>query len=62
VSALTGNDWNAERGEAIVGVTRDAGLENGSLAQTAAAIRDTLVVLTMQLVFRATMLMRHLNY
>ena len=62
MSALTGNDWNANRREAPAGVTRAAELENVRAVRKMAAIRDTMVVLAMQLVFRATMFLRHLNY
>ena len=62
MSALTGNDWNANRSEAVAGVTRAAGVENIPSSQKISAIRDTMVVLAMQLVFRVTMFLRHLNY
>jgi hypothetical protein len=62
LSALTGSDWNANRSEAVAGVTSAAGVENVPVSQKTSAIRDTIVVLAMQLVFRVTMFLRHLNY
>jgi hypothetical protein len=60
VSALTGNDWQAERGQAAdaIPVGQAAPLLNDKLA----LVRDTLMVFSMQLVFRVTMFLRHLNY
>jgi hypothetical protein len=62
VSTLTGNDWNAERGEAVAGMSRPGGFESVSIPGKMEAIRDTLIVLSMQVVFRLTMFLRHLNY
>jgi hypothetical protein len=62
VSALTGNDWNADRGDTVAEMARTGGFESISIAEKVAAIRDTLIVLSLQLVFRLTMFLRHLNY
>ncbi len=62
MSALTGNDWNADGGETVAGMARAGGFESVSIAEKVAAIRDTLIVLSMQVVFRLTMFLRHLNY
>jgi hypothetical protein len=62
VSALTGSDWNAERGGSVVEMARARGFEKPSIGQKLAAARDTLIVFSMQIVFRATMFLRHLNY
>ena len=61
MSALTGNDWNAERGDTVAEMARAGGFQS-SIADKVAAIRDTLIVLSMQLIFRFTMFLRHLNY
>ena len=62
MSALTGNEWNADNGGTAIEMTRRAGLENASIGQRLIAVRDTLIVLGMQIVFRTTMFLRHLNY
>jgi hypothetical protein len=62
VSALTGNDWNAERGDTAAGMACAGRFPSVSIAERVAAVRDTLIVLSMQLIFRFTMFLRHLNY
>lgn len=62
MSALTGSDWNAERGGSAVETTCGSGLDRAPVRQKLAAVRDTLIVFSMQIVFRATMFLRHLNY
>ncbi len=62
MSALTGSDWNADRGGSSAEMTRTAGFDKAPVRQKLAAVRDTLIVLGMQIVFRATMFLRHLNY
>jgi len=60
VSALTGNDWQAEGSP---GAEREqAADKEPSWGGTLAALRDTLIVFSMQLSFRVTMFLRHLNY
>jgi hypothetical protein len=60
VSVLTGNDWQAEGGKAAEAVAR--GHRAPTWSETLTAVRDTLIVFGMQLVFRVTMFLRHLNY
>jgi hypothetical protein len=62
VSYTTGNDWNMDRGGTAAAMTRAAGFERISMRHRVAAVRDTLIVLAMQIVFRTTMFLRHLNY
>lgn len=62
MSSLTGSDWNVDRGGTAAAMTRAAGFERISIRQRVAAVRDTLIVLAMQIVFRTTMFLRHLNY
>ena len=62
MSSLTGNDWTEDRGGTAAAMTRAAGFESTSLRLKVAAVRDTLIVLAMQIVFRITMFLRHLNY
>ena len=62
MSALTGSDWNADRGGSVVETAAARSSAKPSIGQKLAAARDTLIVLSMQIVFRATMFLRHLNY
>lgn len=62
MSALTGSDWNADSGGSAAEMTYAAGFEKSPVRQKLAVIRDTLIVLGMQIVFRATTFLRHLNY
>ncbi len=62
MSALTGNEWNANSGGSTVEATRAIDFQGVSVRQRLVVIRDTLIVLGMQIVFRATMFLRHLNY
>ena len=61
MSALTGSDWNADRSGPAAEMAY-TGFGKSPVRQKLAAIRDTLIVLGMQIVFRATMFLRHLNY
>ena len=60
MSALTGNDWqsNGDRAGTAVATSYSA----PSASDRLTAIRDTMIVFSMQLVFRVTMFLRHLNY
>jgi hypothetical protein len=60
VSALTGNDWQANGDH--VGKVVATNYSAPSASDKLTAIRDTLIVFSMQLVFRTTMFLRHLNY
>jgi hypothetical protein len=51
-----------DRGGTAAAMTRAAGFERISMRHRVAAVRDTLIVLAMQIVFRTTMFLRHLNY
>jgi hypothetical protein len=62
VSALTGNEWNANPGGSTVEMARAVDFEGVSVRQRLIVVRDTLIVLGMQIVFRTTMFLRHLNY
>jgi hypothetical protein len=62
VSALTGNDWNVNQGGAAAEMSTLAARKPVTMRQRVAAVRDTLIVLGMQIVFRVTMFLRHLNY
>jgi hypothetical protein len=55
-------DWNTNRDDAAVPVALTAGFEEIFMRKTLVAVRDTVIVFGMQMVFRATILLRHLNY
>jgi hypothetical protein len=59
MSALTGNDWQATEAQSAEAL---AAPSTRPFVDKLIAIRDTLIVLGMQLVFRITMFLRHLNY
>jgi hypothetical protein len=60
VSAVTGNDWQVKAGPAAepAAVT----VKEPELGHMLAVLRDTLIAYGMQLSFRVTMFLRHLNY
>jgi hypothetical protein len=60
VSAVTDNDWQATGGRASRPVAPETVAR--PWAEKLVALRDTLIVFSMQLVFRVTMFLRHLNY
>jgi hypothetical protein len=62
VSALTGNEWNVNQSGTAAEMSLLAASKPVTMRQKVAAVRDTLIVLGMQIVFRVTMLLRHLNY
>jgi hypothetical protein len=62
VSALAGRNWEVGRSDAAAEVARTEVPQEALTRQTLTAIVDTMVVLVMQVVFRVTMFLRHLNY
>ena len=60
MSAFTSNDWPAESGGAAE--VLEAVQQAPTRSQKFEAARDTLIALGMQLSFRVTMFLRHLNY
>ena len=60
MSALTGNNWQAEGGQAAP--AQIAGRASATYSERLVIARDTLIVFSMQIVFRITMFLRHLNY
>ncbi len=53
--------WNASRGAVAVAIPA-SNLEGRSMRETIAAIRDTMIVFALQIVFRVSLFLRHLNY
>lgn len=62
MSALTSNDWNVDRGPAGAEMALSIGFEETPMREKLVAARDTLIVLGLQIVFRAVMLLRRWNY
>jgi hypothetical protein len=60
VSALTGNDGQTAGG--LAAEREQAAAKQAPRSAKLAALRDTLIVFSMQLSFRVTMFLRHLNY
>ncbi len=58
--SLTGSDWQSDLDDAA-GALAAVSAER-SYAEKLVAVRDTVIAFSMQLVFRATMFLRHLNY
>lgn len=62
MSALTRTDWNTHRGPVEAEMALSAGFEEVAMREKLVAVRDTLIVLGLQLMFRAVMLLRRWNY
>ena len=62
MSALAGNRWNSQSEETVAAMPFPKNVEETAMRDRISAIRDTLLVLGLQLVFRATLIMRRWNY
>lgn len=62
MSAFAGRNWGVGGSDAVADVARTPSPEEVSMRQRLTAVGDTLVVLLLQIVFRVTMFLRHLNY
>ena len=60
--ALANTNWNRNHVADAVAIPYSTGFEGTSMRDFLAAVRDTLIVLALQIVFRATMILRRLNY
>jgi len=60
VNPVTGNDAQSNSGPVAGPFVAERAA--GSYADRLIVLRDTLIVFSMQIVFRATMFLRHLNY
>jgi len=54
--------WSARSTAVAVALPYPAGIEVVSMREKLSIIRDTLIVLSMQIAFRTAQLLRHLNY
>jgi len=62
MSAIAGPDWNAQDNGLRAQFSHPSVLEETAMRQKLAAIRDTMIVLGLQLVFRTFMILRRWNY
>jgi hypothetical protein len=62
MSSLAGGDWKTDGGAQVVQMARAAVVEETSMREKVDIVRDTLIVLMLQLVFRTMMLLRRWNY
>lgn len=62
MSSMTRSRWNRESRAAAVAMPFPAAMEAGVMRRSIEAVRDTLLVLSLQVVFRVTQFLRHLNY
>jgi hypothetical protein len=62
MSALASNRWNSRREATVATMPFPKESEQAAMSNRLCAIRDTLLVLSLQLVFRATLILRRWNY
>jgi hypothetical protein len=62
MSAITGPDWNVSNDGLTARLPDTSVRKETAMREKLAAIRDTMIVLGMQLVFRTVMLLRRWNY
>jgi hypothetical protein len=55
-------DWNHSRAVAVALAAPAPSFEGTSMRELIIAIRDTMIVLALQIVFRVSLFLRHLNY
>lgn len=62
MSAIAGPDWKVQNDGLRAQLSRASVLEETAMRQKLVAIRDTMIVLGLQLVFRTFMMLRRWNY
>ncbi|MGA8144526.1 MAG: hypothetical protein WB987_11610 [Candidatus Acidiferrales bacterium] len=62
MSALASNRWDSQSEAKVAAMPFPKDSEETAMRDRMSALRDTLLVLGLQLVFRATMIMRRWNY
>ena len=62
MSALAGGEWKTNSDALAAQAVRVAVVEESSMRDKLDIVRDTLIVLMLQLVFRTMMLLRRWNY
>jgi hypothetical protein len=62
MSALANNTWDAEHDTTMAAMAMPKESQQQAVRVQLMNLRDTLLVLSLQLVFRATTILRHWNY
>ena len=62
MSALASNGWESRSKETVAAMPFPENAKETAMHERMSALRDTLLVLGLQLVFRATLVMRRWNY
>jgi hypothetical protein len=62
MSARADNRWNARSAAVAVALPYSPGFDIARMREKLAVVRDTLIVLGVQIAFRAAMLLRRFNY
>ena len=62
MSALASNRWDSRSEATVAAMPFPKNSEDTAMRDRISALRDTLLVLGLQLVFRATLMMRRWNY
>ncbi len=62
MSSLAGNSWNQQSQATVSTRSMHEHSGNAAVSGRMSAVRDTLIVLGLQLVFRATLILRRWNY
>jgi len=62
MSALAQSGWQSRNDTAVAAMSIPHTMEDSALSNQIRIVRDTIMVLGIQLVFRATMLLRRWNY
>jgi hypothetical protein len=62
MSALAGGEWKTDGDQLAAQAARAAVVEESSMREKLDIVRDTLIVLMLQVVFRTMMLLRRMNY
>jgi hypothetical protein len=62
MSAIAGQSWNLQKGGLAPRLPQAPVVKESLMAEKIAAIRDTMIVLGLQLVFRTFTLLRRWNY
>lgn len=62
MSAIAGNSWNLQKDGPVSRLAQGPAVEESLMREKMAAIRDTMIVLSLQLVFRTFTMLRRWNY
>lgn len=62
MSAIAGNSWNLQKDGPVSRLPQGRVVEESLMREKMAAIRDTMIVLGLQLVFRTFTMLRRWNY